>query len=217
MAFEGFSAETFDFYERLEADNSKSFWDSHKGEYEAYVREPMLALADDLEEEFGAAQVFRPYRDTRFSADKSPYKTYQGMFVSRVMGTGFYFQISADGGHAGGGFHSRGPDQIERYRQAIDAERSGTALAAMIAAFQSNGLTDGGDQLKTRPRGVAADHPRLDLLRYRSLTAGRDWPARQLPSGSAALDMIRQTWRQLIPLCDWLTEHVGASRSERIR
>jgi hypothetical protein len=73
------------------------------------VRDPMLVLADELEEEFGTAQVFRPYRDTRFSAGKSPYKTYQGMFVPRVLGTGCYLQISADGGHAGGGFHSHGP------------------------------------------------------------------------------------------------------------
>ncbi len=88
MAFEGFPAESFGFYERLEADNSRGFWNAHKGDYQRYVREPMLALADELEDEFGAAQVFRPYRDTRFSADKSPYKNHQGMFVQRVPGTG---------------------------------------------------------------------------------------------------------------------------------
>jgi uncharacterized protein (TIGR02453 family) len=212
MAFEGFPAGAFEFYEHLEADNSKSFWDAHKAEYQAYVRDPMLALADELEEEFGPAQVFRPYRDTRFSADKSPYKTHQGMFVARVPGTGYYLQISADGAHAGGGFHSHGPDQIERYREAVDADRSGAALADIVAALGRDGLSVSGDRLKTRPRGMAADHPRLDLLRYRSLTAGKDWPADPELSSPAALDLIRQTWRHLTPLCNWLAEQVGASR-----
>jgi len=213
MAFEGFPAESFGFYERLEADNSRGFWNAHKGDYQRYVREPMLALADELEDEFGAAQVFRPYRDTRFSADKSPYKNHQGMFVQRVPGTGFYVQVSADGVHASGGFHSHGPDQVERYRQAVDAERSGSALAGIVAGLERDGLAVGGDRLKTRPRGIPADHPRLDLLRHRSLTASREWPAGPELSGPAALGLIRETWQRLIPLCDWLGEHVGASQA----
>ena len=75
------------------------------------------------------------------------------------------------------------------------------------------GLTVGGDQLKTRPRGIQADHPRVDLLRYRSLTASRDWPAGPELFVPSARGLIRQTWQQLIPLCDWLSENVGASRS----
>ncbi len=213
MAFEGFTAEAFSFYERLEADNSRSFWNEHKGEYQRYVRDPMLALADALEDEFGQAQIFRPHRDTRFSADKSPYKTHQGMFVPRVPGTGFYVQVSADGMHASGGFHSHASDQVERYRQAVDADRTGSALAGIVAALQQAGLAVGGDQLKTRPRGVPADHPRLELLRHRSLTASRDWPAGPQLSGPSALALVRQTWQELIPLCDWLGEHVGASQA----
>lgn len=213
MVFEGFGAEAFSFYERLYADNSRSFWNEYRGEYQRYVREPMLALADALEEEFGQAQVFRPHRDTRFSADKSPYKTHQGMFVPRVPGTGFYVQISADGMHASGGFHSHGPDQVERYRQAVDADGPGHALTGIVGTLKQAGLAVGGHQLKTRPRGVAADHPRLELLRYRSLTASRDWPAGPELSGPAALDLVRQTWRELIPLCDWLSEHIGASQA----
>ena len=213
MAFEGFPAEAFSFYERLEADNSRSFWNAHKGEYQRYVRDPMLALADALEEEFGQAQIFRPHRDTRFSADKSPYKTHQGMFVPQVPGTGFYVQLSADGMHASGGFHSHGSDQVERYRQAVDAEGTGSALADIVATLGQAGLAIGGDRLKTRPRGVAADHPRLELLRHRSLTASRDWPAGPALSGSSALALVRRTWQELVPLCDWLGEHVGASQA----
>jgi uncharacterized protein (DUF2461 family) len=74
--FEGFPAEAFEFYERLKADNSRTFWDAHKDDYQRLVREPVIALTAELEAEFGPASVFRPYRDTRFSADKSPYKTH---------------------------------------------------------------------------------------------------------------------------------------------
>ena len=212
MTFQGFPAEAFAFYEGLEDDNSKSFWSARKGEYEHYVREPMMALGDELAPEFGDATVFRPHRDIRFSADKSPYKTYQGMFVARVPGSGFYFQISADGLLASGGFHSHAPDQVERYRKAVDADRSGSALAEIVARLEQEGLSVGGDQLKTRPRGIPADHPRLNLLRYRSLTATREWPAGPDIYGPPALNLIRQTWRQLTPLCDWLGEYVGAAR-----
>jgi uncharacterized protein (TIGR02453 family) len=177
MAFQGFPAEGFGFYQRLETDNSRSFWDAHKSDYQTYVREPVLALVDELEADFGLATVFRPQRDTRFSADKSPYKTYQGAFVERNPGTGLYLQVSADCLMAGGGFHSHAPDQVERYRAAVDSGRSGPKLAVIVAGLRDGGLVIGGDRLKARPRGVAADHSRIGLLRHRSLTASRDWPA----------------------------------------
>ena len=212
MAFEGFPAEAFGFYERLEADNSRRFWDEHKSEYQLHVREPVDALVGELEAEFGRATVFRPHRDIRFSADKSPYKTYQGAFVERLPGTGFYVQVSADGLLASGGFHSHAPDQVERYRAAVDAEPAGQQLAAIVAMLQEGGLSIGGDRLRTRPRGVAGDHPRLELLRHRSLTASRDWPAGPLLHDRQALGLVQQTWVQLIPLCDWLCRHVGPPR-----
>ena len=213
MIFEGIPAEAFSFYERLESDNSREFWNSHKGEYQRFVRDPMIALAEELEAEFGPATVFRPNRDIRFSADKSPYKTYQGMFVERVPGTGLYAQLSADGILSSGGFHSHSPDQVERYRRAADAATSGATLAEIVARLRLQGLSIAGDQLKTRPRGIPDDHPRLELLRYRSLTASMEWPAGPEVSGRSALGLIRQTWQQITPLCDWLGEHVGAPLS----
>ena len=213
MMFQGFPAEAFAFYQRLEADNSRTFWDTHKSGYQRYVREPVRALVGELEAEFGQATVFRPQRDIRFSSDKSPYKSYQGAFVERFPGTGWYVQVSADGLMASGGFHSHAPDQVGRYRVAVDSERSGSKLAAIVAGLRDGGLSIGGDRVKTRPRGVPADHPRIELLRHRSLTAGRDWPAGPLLQDRGALSLVRQTWQQLVPLCDWLGEHVGPPRA----
>jgi uncharacterized protein (TIGR02453 family) len=209
MAFTGFPAQAFTFYAQLEADNSKAFWSAHRSDYRQYVVEPIIALSAELEDEFGIASVFRPHRDIRFSADKSPYKTYQGMFVERAPGLGFYAGLSADGVLVSGGFHSHAPDQVERYRQAVDAESPGRALAELVSALAADGLAVEGDQMKTRPRGIPADHPRVELLRYRSLTASRSWPPGSQLYERDALNLVRDAWRRIVPLCDWLTEHVG--------
>ena len=106
MTFSGFPDAGPAFYEGLEADNSKTYWLAHKAVYESAIREPMLALVDALEGEFGEARLFRPYRDVRFSADKSPYKTHQGAFTGADTAFGYYVQMSADGLALGGGFRA---------------------------------------------------------------------------------------------------------------
>jgi uncharacterized protein (DUF2461 family) len=81
MTFTGFPDEGLVFYEGLEADNSKTYWTRSKDVYESCVRGPMQALVEALAGEFGPAKLFRPYRDVRFSNDKTPYKTHQGAVV----------------------------------------------------------------------------------------------------------------------------------------
>lgn len=71
MSFTGFPVAVLDFYEDLEVDNSKTFWTAHKDTYDTCVRAPMDALCAELAEEFGTAKMFRPYRDVRFSKEKS--------------------------------------------------------------------------------------------------------------------------------------------------
>src|SRR5256884_9626511 len=75
MVFRGWPAEAIEFYEGLEADNSKTYWQENKAVYEELVRGPMDALLAELAPEYGEGRIFRPYRDVRFSKDKSPYKT----------------------------------------------------------------------------------------------------------------------------------------------
>ena len=88
----------------------------------------MLALVDALEDEFGPAKLFRPNRDIRFSADKSPYKTHQGAIAGPAAGVGHYVQISGDGLAVGGGFRTHSPAQTESFRRAIAAEDSGARV-----------------------------------------------------------------------------------------
>src|SRR4249919_1114934 len=101
MTFTGFPHDALDFYDDLELDNTKSYWTAHKNIYDTCVKAPMIELTGALEEEFGPAKVFRPYRDVRFAKDKTPYKTAQGAFVSAGPATGWYVEIGAPGVRVG--------------------------------------------------------------------------------------------------------------------
>lgn len=209
--FTGFSDRALDFYAALGATNTREFWAEHKTVFEDEVRGPMQALVGELEDEFGPSTVFRPHRDTRFSRDKSPYKTHQGALAGVGPGIGYYVQLDATGLSAGGGFHSHGPDQVGRYRDAVDAESTGSELATIVAALRASGFEIEGEQLKTRPRGYAGDHPRIELLRRKSLMAIKRFGAPSWLASPKALDEVRTAWRQVAPLSTWIVANVGAA------
>ena len=211
MAFRGWPEQALDFYEGLEADNSKAYWTSQKAVYETAVLAPMTELLDELAPEFGDTKIFRPYRDIRFSTDKSPYQTH----ISATVGSG-YIQLSARGLAAGSGMYVMAPDQLDRYRQAVAGERSGTELERLIAVIEQHGTgVSGHDNLKTVPRGYPADHPRAALLRYKGIVAWQEWPAARWLETAAAKDRIASFLRATQPLESWLSAHVGSSILER--
>ena len=213
MRFEGFGEYAVDFYEGLAADNSKAYWTDHKAIYDEQIRGPMLALLAELETEFGTGKIFRPYRDVRFSGDKSPYKTHCGAVI-HVPGAAFYTQLGADGLLVAGGAYHWSADQLARYRQAVDAERSGEELRHLLAAMPgSAGMQSGCELLRSRPRGSRVDHPRLGLSRQRSLYLWRSWPPDEVLHQRRCLDRVRDGWRITLPLTDWLARHVGVSAS----
>jgi uncharacterized protein (TIGR02453 family) len=210
MGFAGFGERLVDFYDGLIADNSKAYWTDHKVVYEEHVRQPMHALLADLAPEFGAGKIFRPYRDIRFSADKTPYKTHCGGYAD-----GYYVQADVEGVMVAGGYYSMAGDQIGRYRVAVDEGRRGEELRSRLAALERAGFTVAGDRMATRPRGVAPDHPRLELLRHRSIYAWRRWPGEELMLSPELADQVASSWRTLTPLLEWLTDHVGPSDQPR--
>jgi uncharacterized protein (TIGR02453 family) len=213
VTFSGFPDQGLVFYEGLEADNSKTYWTAHKDVWESAVRAPMQALADELAAEFGTAKLFRPYRDVRFSHDKTPYKTHQGAVLHHEgRGAGsVYVQVSADGLRVAGGSWRLQPDQVERYRRAVDDDVQGPRLAAEVEALRSQGWSIDGDRLVRTPRGYAADHPRVELLRHRSLHASRSWEPTDWLHERTALDRVRDAWRQVTALNQWLADNVGAT------
>ena len=211
MTFAGFGDEAVEFYEQLTADNSRSFWDQHRQTYLDVVRQPMTELLLALEPEFGPGHVYRPHRDVRFSKDKSPVKDHQGGFVARPDGTGCYVQISAKGLMVAGGLHDPGPDQLAHYRKAVDDARTGRRLDRLVDALDAAGFVFGSDPLKTQPRGYPADHPRIELLRFRRMVAWRELGAPDWLATPRAADEVRAAWRAMQPLNDWIARNVGAA------
>jgi uncharacterized protein (TIGR02453 family) len=206
VAFRGWPAEALEFYEGLEADNSKAYWTARKDTYDRDVRGPMEALLADLEPEFGAGKIFRPYRDVRFSADKSPYKTEIGATLAK----GGYIQLSANGLGCGNGMWMMAPDQLARYRRAVADDVVGEQLVALIAGIERHGIeVTGHDRLKSAPRGYPKDHPRIELLRHKGVVSWKQWPVAAWLGTAAAKQRVVDFLHTTQPLKDWLETHVG--------
>lgn len=214
MAFTGWPAEALTFYQQLENDNTKTFWQANKPTYDHSVREPMeLLMAElDAEQGYGASKIFRPNRDIRFSADKTPYKT----TISGWWEHGPYLEFSAGGLSLGRGYHMMAKDQLSSYRAAVDDETAGAQLETIRAALLASRIeVTSFDMLKTAPRGYPKDHPRIELLRHKGIVAMRRWdPAKWLHTSAVKKRIIDFT-EQTQPLVDWLDGNVGPSEIEQ--
>jgi uncharacterized protein (TIGR02453 family) len=204
VSFTGFPVAALDFYDDLEMDNTKSFWEAHKHVWKESVDAPMKALMAELEPEFGPAKVFRPYRDVRFAKDKTPYKTHQGAFVAAGPATGWYFEISPRGTRVGCGFYDADGPRLAAIREAMADEKTGKALHRLLKRLEKDGFEVGGDELKTSPRGYVADHPRIHLLRRKQLFVGRSYGFEADAIDAGLVDRVRADWRALRPLVSWL-------------
>jgi uncharacterized protein (TIGR02453 family) len=205
--FTGFPEVALDFYDDLELDNTKTFWEAHRSTYDEAVAVPMNALAGALEPEFGSAKVFRPYRDVRFSKDKTPYKTHQGAFIARGPSTGYYVQIGAAGVRVGVGFYEASSERLAAVRAAIDDDRHGKDLETVLADLTSAGWQLGGDRLKTAPRGYDVDHPRIELLRHKSMTLGKNLAFEPVIHSPELVDRVASDWREATPFVEWVLAH----------
>jgi uncharacterized protein (TIGR02453 family) len=217
MVFDGFPERALDFYEGLLADNTKAYWTDHKAVYDSAVRSPLQALLDELGPEFGEAKLFRPYRDVRFSKDKTPYKTAAAAAIGDDVQGGLYLQLSADGLLLAGGAHGLATDQARRLRAAIADDRPGRALVGVLTDLRAQGFTVEGERLKRVPAEFGADHPRADLLTLKTVFAVQHHEPAEWLHTPRAREVVAAAWRQLGPLNDWIAQHVGPSRVERDR
>ena len=144
MAFTGFPPAAFEFYEGLEADNTKVFWQANKSTFETCVKAPMAALCADLADD-GSFHLFRPYNDLRFAKNRPPYKTHQGAYRETEGGAGQYLHIGSDGMLVGVGYYSMAKDQLERFRAAVDDDRSGAGDRRRHRVVARRRLLDRGD------------------------------------------------------------------------
>lgn len=214
VSFTGLNPDAIAFFAQLRTHNTKQWWAENKSRYETNVREPFELLAAELEVEFGPMKIFRPYRDVRFSADKSPYKLQIGM-VTRAP-CAHYLQLSEEGMLIGGGRYDVSPAALGRFRAIIDDPRLAGDLEATLDEVRARGLElMSGDALRTAPRGYSADHPRVGLLRLKRLAVGRTEPIDEWMWTPTALDEIRDAWHSVSIWCDWLAGNLGPELDDR--
>lgn len=207
----GIPAEAFEFYDHLAIDNSREFWTAHKDEYEQFVRGPLLTLAATIEPDFGPSHLYRPYRDMRFATDKVPYKDHQGCVFAGPNGLGWYVQVSSTGLMLAGGWYQSTAEQVKHYRQYL-AEYGGQELRKAMATATKGGFVIDGDQLKTRPRGVAAEDPDLDLFRYRTMHATQHMAPEAWMETARLERTVRSAFEEIRPLIEVLSEMAGPAQ-----
>lgn len=202
--FQGWPEEGQRFFIGLQLDNSKAYFEANKATYLRCVRAPMEALMASVQDEFGPGKIFRPNRDIRFTADKSPYKT-------EISATcpGGYVSFSARGLFSAAGWWHVEKPALERFRAAVADERSGSELAEMVAGLESDGYEIGGDELKVVPKPYPRDHLREQLLRRKQLMVMKSYGLQPWLGTPEAHDRVVAVWRAAQPFMAWLKANVG--------
>jgi uncharacterized protein (TIGR02453 family) len=203
MPFEGWRGDFVGFFRGLELDNSKRYFEAHRKQYETDVRGPMEALTAELSPLLGPAKIFRINRDVRFSSDKSPYKTNIGATVGPL-----YIHLDAREFFVATGAHMPGNAWLARFREAV-AGPAGADLVRTVERMRAAGYDVGGNPLKTSPRGYPADHPRIELLRWREVTTGRNFGLEPWLATPEARDRVLEAWEQMRLLAGWLSANVA--------
>jgi uncharacterized protein (DUF2461 family) len=119
--------------------------------------------------------------------------------------------VSSGGLRIGGGCFHLAADQLARFRTSVDDDRRGERLVKILATLRRSGWQIEGDRLKTKPRGFDADHPRIELLRHRSIWAIKQWEPDDVLHERGSFDRVRKGWREVRAFNEWAADHVGVS------
>lgn len=229
--FAGFADTQARFFRALAKNQNREWFLAHRDEYERGWKQPMEALLDEVRDglarvypgrDLGEATVFRIFRDVRFSRDKSPYKTQIAGYVpfaraAKAPGgpVAVYLHIGLEH-YVGAGHYMMDGAQLERYRAAVLDERSGAELARIAGRLERAGFAiHARESLSKPPRGVAADHPRADLVKQKGLVAGFPGFAKDLIVSRDLVGWIVQHARKTAPLVEWLAANVSPEEAKR--
>lgn len=211
--FRGWPPEALEFLRELESNNEREWFKANRTRYDGALVAPTRALAEDLSD-LGKPHLFRPWNDTRFHHGP-PIKEHVGLAVGYEGSGGYYVELSLDGLLVAAGMHMPASDQLERIRRGIDQAKTSAALTRAIARAEKGGLSLNQAELKRAPRGYPLDHPRIDLLRHKSLTVSRRHELRGWLHKPEAGKRIREGLESAGPLVRWLRENVGPSQKAR--
>src|SRR5580765_5389307 len=209
-----FPAETLRFLRALKRNNRREWFNAHRDDYESYLRQPMTAIVERLAVDLRAfapelvaspkVSMYRIYRDTRFSENKTPYKTHiAASFPTRGLpkheGAGAYFHISPDEVWIGGGMYMPQPPQLVAVREHIAGHVKQLRAIVESPGFRKHVGPLQGDKLTRVPRGFPKDHPAAEYLKYKHFIAGADLPA-TLATSPAFYKTVLTVFRQITPL-----------------
>jgi uncharacterized protein (DUF2461 family) len=204
--FAGFQGETFRYFAEVAADTSWETVERLQDLHARAVRGPMCELVAQLEAEFGSAKVYRLHRAPNLWIAQHAY-------LSRSANSVYGVTLDLAGLEVEAGWLHPRPELLPRYREAVPEDASGERLRRIVDDLERRGYEIIGDRLRSRPRGVAADHPRVRLLRHRSLVAVRRLGRGAWLGRVDAVDIVRHAWRELTPLADWLAEVLDGDSS----
>jgi uncharacterized protein (TIGR02453 family) len=221
-----FSAETLRFLRALKRNNRREWFNAHRDDYDAHVRQPMTAVVEHLADDFRAfapelvasprVSMYRIYRDTRFSENKTPYKTHvAAVFPTRGLpkheGAGTYFHVSPDGVWIGGGLYAPQPPQLHAIREHIAANLRKLRAIVESPDFRRHVGALEGDKLQRVPRGFPTDHEAAEYLKFRHFIAGAEFPA-AFAASPKFYPTLLSVFRRMMPLTRFLNAPVLATR-----
>jgi uncharacterized protein (TIGR02453 family) len=215
-----FGPDALKFLRALKRNNRREWFQPRKDQYDSVVRAPMEAVVERLAIDMRAfapevvvdpkKAIFRIYRDTRFSDDKTPYKTniaasFGWRGLPRHEGAGLYFQLSHEDVWIGGGMYAPPTPLIQKVREHIAANHRRLRSIVDSASFKRTVGGLEGEKLQRVPRGFPPDHPAAEYLRHRQFLAGRELPS-AIASTPKFYPALVETFRVIVPLVRFLNE-----------
>jgi uncharacterized protein (TIGR02453 family) len=204
-----------EFLRELEDNNDRDWFRANRKRYDQALLTPARELAEKLTD-LGEPRFFRPFRDTRFRPGP-PIKEQLGVAVGNSGSGGYYFELSLDGLLVGAGLHHPAPDQLDRFRKAIDDDRRARSFEHAVTSAESGGLTLIEPALKRAPKGFRPDHPRISRLRMKHLTAFRRHELGPWLHTPDCDQRVRAELSAARPFVEWLSSTVGPTTHERVR
>jgi uncharacterized protein (TIGR02453 family) len=204
-----------EFLRELEANNDRDWFKANRARYDESLLGPARGLADRLGH-LGQPHYFRPYNNVRFRPGP-PLKEHLGVAIGYGGAGGYYFDLSLDGLLVAAGLHRPAPDQLERFRAAINDERKAAAFERTVAIAHSAGMALAEPELKRAPRGYPSDHPRLERLRLREITVARRHPLEPWLHKPRCDQLVESELDAAAPLVKWIADTVGPSTRQRPR
>jgi uncharacterized protein (TIGR02453 family) len=224
-----FTPRTLSFLRELKRHNDRAWFAEHREAYERDVRQPMIALVERMAGDLQSfapdlvasprVSLYRIYRDTRFSADKSPFKTQVGALfphrdLPRHQGAGLYLEIGPSGAMVAGGIYMPQPSDLHVLREYLTANYDKFRALVESPGFRRTAGPGSGDSLQRVPRGFPPDHPAAEYLKLKQFLFGRDYPA-AFAASPAFYRTVLRLFERMAPVVHFLNEPLVAALARR--